>query len=282
MKASTALKVSLALLGFAGNSLLCRLALRSGDIDAATFTTVRLVSGALVLSLLVMKDRASLLGAGSAASALALFAYAAPFSYAYVQLPAATGALILFGCVQSTMIGHALATGERPGARGWLGILLALGGVVGLNADGANAPSVWGALSMALAGIAWGVYSLRGRRSSAPPLLATTSNFVRAVPFTLLWTAASLYVGEANANLRGVGLAIASGTLASGLGYSLWYSALPELAATHAAIVQLLVPVVAGMLGLLLLSEPLTLRLLACGATILLGVVLTLPKRRAA
>ncbi len=277
MKPLTVLWTCLALFGFAGNSLLCRLALRTGDIDASSFTTLRLVSGAVTLGLLARQPAATLLSAGSKLSALALFLYAAPFSYAYVALPAGTGALILFGAVQATMLSHAIFKGERPSLCTWFGLGLALSGLIALNAPGASAPSGKGALCMLVAGIAWGIYSLRGKRSQAKPLLATAANFVLAVPLTLAFSALTLPFLDVVLTSRGVLLAITSGALASGVGYSLWYAALPALRASQAAIIQLLVPVLAAVSGVVLLEEPVSMRLIACGGAIVLGVVLALP-----
>jgi drug/metabolite transporter (DMT)-like permease len=272
----------LALTGFAANSLLCRAALEEGAwrIDAASFTTVRLVSGALVLGLLLRRrGGGASRRAGSWGSALALFAYAAGFSLAYARIPAGVGALLLFGCVQATMLGVGLFRGERPRPLEWLGLALALGGLVALRLPGATAVEPLGAALMAGAGVAWGVYSLRGRGSTAP-LAATADNFLRGVPMALglsgVWVAVA---GAPRATLEGVGLAVASGALASGVGYSLWYAALPRLTAMRAAVVQLAVPVVAAAGGVLLLGETLTPRLLLAGGALLGGVFLALTAR---
>ena len=273
----------LALIGFAANSLLCRAALENGAwrIDAASFTSIRLASGAGVLWLL-LRMRGSTSGArkGSWGSALALFTYAAGFSLAYVRIPAGAGALILFGCVQATMLGVGLFRGERPRALEWLGLAMALGGLIVLRLPGATAPDPLGATLMAGAGVAWGVYSLRGR-STADPLAATADNFLRGVPMTLgLSLLAPLALGAPRATVEGVGLAVASGALASGVGYSLWYAALPHLTAMRAAVVQLAVPVVAAVGGVLLLGETLTVRLVGAGSALLCGVFLALTAQR--
>jgi drug/metabolite transporter (DMT)-like permease len=266
-----AVLVACALVGFAANSLLCRAALGDLSIDAASFTAIRIGSGAAVLFALA---RGSTGGAGSWPSAAALFAYAAAFSFAYLRLTTATGALVLFACVQATMIGWGVARGARPRALEWLGLALAAGGLVALLLPGLAAPDPLGATLMALAGIAWGVYSLRGR-SAARPLAATADNFLRAVPFAAaLLLAIPLAGGHISA--RGAALAAASGALASGLGYSLWYAALPSLAPARAAIVQLSVPVLAASGGALVLGETVTFRFAAATAAILGGIAIAL------
>lgn len=270
-----------ALTGFAANSLLCRAALGVGAIDAWSFTAVRIGSGAVVLALLVkLSDRgkaASTTGAagergeGSFASALALWGYAAAFSLAYLRLPAGVGALVLFASVQATMIGWSALRGERPSTRELRGFAAAFTGLVVLTFPGATLPDPSGLLLMAVAGVAWGAYSLRGRTSRAP-LRATGQNFARAVPLAVGALLAALVTASLHASARGVVLALASGALASGLGYSLWYRALPQLGAVRAALVQLLVPVLAAVAGILLLHERATLRLMIAGPLILGGV----------
>jgi drug/metabolite transporter (DMT)-like permease len=274
----TALFTALALIGFAGNSLLCRLALADRAIDAATFTAVRLASGAVVLVLLARSWRGGATRSGSTLSAAALFAYAAPFSFAYLRLGAGLGALVLFGAVQATMIGWGLARGERPRPVVWLGLALALGGLAGLAAPGATSPDPVGVAAMAVAGSAWGMYSLRGRSSPGDPLGTTAANFARSVPLAgaLLLAVALSGASELHASARGIVLAALSGAVASGLGYSLWYAALPGLTATRAAILQLLVPVLAAGGGVGLLGESLSLRLLLTGCAILGGVALAI------
>jgi drug/metabolite transporter (DMT)-like permease len=268
--ARLALCTVLALVAFAGNSLLCRAALAHGGIDAASFTLVRLLSGAAVLAVLA-RTRASGNGRGTWASALALFAYAAAFSFAYLQLTAATGALLLFGAVQATMIARGLRFGERLRVAQWCGLLLACGGLVGLVLPGLSAPPLSGALLMLAAGIAWGVYSLRGR-GAGDPLWVTAGNFLRAVPMAVLL--ALLLMDRVSMTPAGIGYAVLSGALASGVGYAIWYAALPFLRATTAATVQLGVPVIAALGGVALLGEPLTLRLLLASAAILGGIAL--------
>jgi drug/metabolite transporter (DMT)-like permease len=271
----------LALLAFAGNSLLCRLALRDSAIDAASFTSLRLVSGALVLCLLVRlrATRAEAVGgAGNWWSALALFTYAAGFSFAYLSLSAATGALLLFGAVQATMIGVGLWRGERLHGGQWLGLLLAFSGLVALLAPGLSAPPWRGALLMLGAGAAWGLYSLRGR-GSGDPLQVTAGNFLRTLPMAAALSA--LTVAAAGANATGILAALASGALASGLGYAIWYRVLPSLRATTAASVQLAVPVLVAIAGIAWLGEPLSWRLVVAAAAVLGGIALVTVLRRA-
>ncbi len=270
----------LALLGFAANSLLCRAALGGSEplMDAASFTGVRLASGALALGVL-LRSRGGRYRGGSARSALALFAYAACFSLAYVRIPSGLGALLLFGFVQATMVGAGLVRGERPRPLEWGGLLLALGGLVGLTTPGASAPPLPGAVLMAGAGVAWGVYSLRGR-GSQDPLAATAGNFLISLPLALGMLGVSVaVVGGVRVTAQGFGLAVTSGALASGVGYSLWYAALPHLTATRAAIVQLSVPVLAAVGGTLLLGERVSARLVGAGAAVLCGVLLALVAR---
>ncbi len=268
-----------ALCGFAANSLLCRAALGALAIDAASFTAIRLAAGAAVLAILA---RGGARGTGSWASGGALFLYAAAFSFAYLRLTTATGALILFGLVQITMIGSGVARGERPRAIEWLGIAVALGGLVALTLPGLAAPDPLGAVLMAIAGVSWGIYSVRGR-AAIHPLAVTADNFARSLPLAAVLVIAAIATGGARGEriaLDGVLLAAASGALASGVGYSLWYAVLPQLTATRAAIVQLSVPVVAASGGALFLAEPLTVRFAVCSAAILGGVALSALSRR--
>lgn len=268
---------ALALLAFAGNSLLCRAALQHTPIDAASFTTIRLISGALVLWLLVQLTRREATGRGSWPSAFALFAYAAAFSFAYVSLPAGTGALLLFGSVQTGMIGWGLVKGERFSTMQWAGLLLALAGLVGLLLPGLSAPPLGAALLMVTAGLAWSVYSLRGR-GAGDPTRVTAGNFVRTVPVALFMSL--LFMNSAQVDTAGALYAIASGAITSGLGYAIWYTALPHLKATSAATLQLSVPVIAAMGGIAWLDEPLTLRLLLASAAILGGIALVIRQQR--
>lgn len=261
----------LALTAFAGNSLLCRAALAQTHIDAASFTTVRLLSGAVVLWVLVLIRGGARPGGGNWLSALALFAYAAGFSFSYVQLTAAAGALILFGAVQTTMIASGLWSGERMRVLQVAGLMLACGGLVSLLLPGLSAPPLVGALLMLGAGVAWGVYSLRGRGAD-DPLQVTAGNFIRAAPMAVILSLALM--GQASMDLAGVGYAFLSGALASGVGYAIWYTALPFLKSTTAATVQLGVPVIAAFGGVVFLHESLTLRLLAASLAIIGGIAL--------
>lgn len=269
------LLVAAAMLAFAGNSVLCRLALRDGGIDAASFTTLRLVSGAVVLWLIVrLRDGAR--AGGDMWSAFALFAYAAGFSFAYVTLPTGTGALLLFGAVQATMIGRGLLAGERLSPLQWCGLALALGGLTGLLLPGVSAPPMAGALLMVVAGIAWGAYSLRGR-SAGDATAKTAGNFLRAVPFALVLSAVMLR--DARVDPAGIACAVASGALTSGIGYAIWYTALPHLRAASAATVQLSVPALAAITGIVLLGELPTWRLLFATLAILGGIALVVRAR---
>lgn len=283
----TAALTVLALMGFAGNSLLCRMALGEQAIDAVSFTTVRLVSGAVVLALLARlglggggpdaRRWLALWRAGNLRGALALFGYALAFSIAYRRLSTGTGALILFGCVQLTMFGASLRGGQRPRLGEWLGLGLAFGGLVALTLPGVSAPDPGGALAMALSGVSWGVYSLLGRDSTRP-LATTAGNFARSAPVALALSAFSL--AGAHASARGLALAVASGALASGVGYSLWYAALPALTSARAGIVQLTVPVLAALLGVVFVDEGLTVRWLLAALAIMAGVLLAFRARR--
>ena len=241
----------LAMLAFAGNSILCRLALKETAIDPASFTGLRLLSGAPTLWFIMRLAKGDSVGKGNWISAFALFAYAAAFSLAYVQLSAATGALLLFGAVQTSMIGYSVARGERLSTMQWLGLALAIGGLIILLLPGLSAPPLDAALAMLGAGVAWGVYSL---------------------PFALLlslfsWQSATL-------DSMGIIYALASGALASGVGYALWYAALPLLATSAAASVQLTVPVITAIGGIVLINEPLTTALVVASVTILCGIAL--------
>jgi len=276
--------VSLSMLAFAGNSLLCRLALKQTGIDPISFTAIRLISGAAVLYLLSRARRHASAAAGSQASwtsALALFAYALAFSLAYVGLTAATGALLLFAAVQASMVGYGQLRGERLAGRQWLGLAVAMAGVVFLLLPGLQSPPWSQALLMLLAGLAWGVYSLRGR-GAVDPLGVTAGNFVRAVPMALAAAAAmlALHGGGLSVDRSGLAYALASGAIASGLGYTLWYSVLPQLKASAAATLQLSVPAIATLGGVLLLGEALNARLLLASLAILGGIVLVIVRPR--
>lgn len=268
---------ALAMLAFATNSVLNRLALADTAIDAASFTLIRIAAGALVLWLLVRRQPGGKL-AGDWPGAAALFIYAAAFSFAYRELSAGTGALLLFGTVQVSMIAAGLFKGERFSALQSLGFALALAGLSVLLAPGVSAPPIEAALLMALAGLAWGVYSLRGRATGAAPLAMTAGNFVRAMPLAAGLSMVS--ASSAQIDMAGALYAVASGALASGIGYALWYSALRGLSATQAATVQLSVPVIAALGGALLLAEPLTARLALASVATLGGIALVVGLRR--
>ncbi len=268
---------SLAMIAFAGNSLLCRLALNQTGIDAASFTSIRIVSGALALWLIVLVRGGTGSGSGSWPSAFALFAYAAGFSFAYLSLPAGAGALLLFGAVQATMIIYGLWAGERLRWRQTSGLIFAFGGLVGLLLPGLSAPPLYGSLLMLAAGVAWGIYSLRGK-GTGDATRVTAGNFLRAVSFAAGLSLAMLPWGVLD--VSGVWYAVSSGALASGVGYAIWYTALRGLKATSAATVQLSVPVIAAVGGIIFLNEPVTLRLLIAATAILGGIALVVVDNR--
>jgi drug/metabolite transporter (DMT)-like permease len=268
---------SLAMIAFAGNSLLCRAALNHTSIDAASFTTIRLMSGAVMLWLVARLRRGTYTGAGNWLSAFVLFAYAAGFSFAYVSLPAATGALLLFGAVQATMIGHGIWVGERLRRLQLFGLMLAFGGLVGLLLPGLSAPPLHGAVLMLGAGVAWGIYSLRGK-GAGDPTRVTAGNFLRAVPIA---AALSVFMSNGAAvDSAGFWYAVSSGALASGIGYAIWYTVLPALKATNAATVQLSVPVIAALGAIVFLGEAITLRLVLASVAILGGIALVILEKQ--
>jgi drug/metabolite transporter (DMT)-like permease len=266
-----------AMIAFAGNSLLCRLALKQTAIDAASFTFIRIFSGAVALWLIVKVRKVDWREAGNWWSALALFAYAAAFSFAYITLSAATGALLLFGAVQATMILWGVRCGERLRIRQLVGLTLALGGLVVLLLPGLSAPPLPGSILMLGAGVAWGIYSLRGKMAG-DPVRATAGNFLRAVPFAAILSVSLLPL--ARLDWAAVAYAVLSGAIASGVGYVIWYAALPALKAASAATVQLSVPVLAALGGILLLGEPLTLRFLVASIAVLGGIALVVVRPR--
>jgi drug/metabolite transporter (DMT)-like permease len=266
-----------ALMAFAANSVLCRLALDKSLIDAASFSTIRLISGALVLLLAGAVSRKNAADRhGNWTSAIMLFVYAAAFSFAYSSLSAGTGALILFASVQATMIIYALFKGERLRLGGCLGLLAALSGLTYLVFPGLQAPSPAGAALMTAAGIAWGVYSLRGRGVKAP-VAVTAHNFLRATPFALFISL--IFFKNLHLSPTGVFYACLSGGLTSAVGYVIWYAALKDLAATPAAMVQLIVPVLAALGGVVFLSEQPNMRLALSSVMIIGGVALALIRR---
>ena len=261
------------MLAFAANSVLCRLALGTGAMDAAGFTLVRLLSGAVVLMTVIGCRRTPpvTVTRGSGLAAWMLLGYAVLFSFAYLSLDAGTGALILFGAVQATMIVVSLIRGDRLNGWEWLGFIVACIGLGYLLLPGAAAPDMAGFVLMALAGAAWGGYTLLGRGAS-DPLRETGYNFLRAVP----WAAGVVLVmlGDLHVSVGGLVYAVLSGAVASGLGYAIWYTALGGLSVMQAAVVQLSVPVIAAAGGVVFLSEPVTLHLVIAGVLVLGGILL--------
>jgi drug/metabolite transporter (DMT)-like permease len=272
----TALLTTLTMLAFAGNSLLCRVALRDTTIDAASFTSIRLASGALVLALIVWSRAGRPLAGGSWWAAACLFGYAAFFSFAYRDLTAATGALLLFGTVQTSMLGYGIAQGERLRLAQTIGLLIAVAGLVYMLLPGLAAPPLLGAAFMIAAGLSWAGYSLLGR-GVQDATGATAGNFILAVPMTVVLSLATL--GSAELDMPGVAYAVASGAVTSGLGYVLWYAVLPAFKAATAAVIQLSVPAIAALGGVILLAEPLSIRLILASAAILGGIALTIVGR---
>ena len=274
----TIIYTTLALIAFAANSVICRLALKDGAIDPGMFTSIRLSSGAAVLIALVFlkKNRRHEKSKGSWTSAGMLFLYAAAFSYAYVSLETGIGALIAFGVVQITMIASSLISGYKMNGMEWLGILLALAGFLYLLLPGASAPSLSGFILMSLSGIGWGIYSLRGKKSKHP-LVDTAYNFLRSLPFLILLI--YFLAQESNYSTKGILLALLSGIVTSGIGYTIWYTALKGLNSIQASIVQLLVPVLAAIGGVIFIGELISLRLMASSLMILGGILLLIIKR---
>ena len=268
-----------ALVSFALNSILCRLALRGDEIDPASFTGVRLASGAItliVISYFFSKNKGNI-KSGSWPSALFLFVYAICFSLAYLNLTAGTGALILFGSVQMTMIAVSLARGERPRLLEWLGLVTAVGGLVYLVFPGLASPPLNSSLLMAVAGASWGFYTLRGK-TVGDPLANTTGNFVRTLPFAVVTVL--IFIPNLHLSNRGITLAVISGAIASGIGYTVWYAALKHHTATRAAVLQLAVPVITACIGIVFLAEAANSRLFIAAALILGGIALTIFGRK--
>ncbi len=276
------LLTGLAMVAFAGNSLLCRLALQRLGMDPATFTLIRLLSGSLMLALLAgrlgFRPSSDAPRTGSWAAALALFTYAICFSAGYVSTPAASGALLLFGAVQISLIGHGLWQGERLSCRQVAGLMAALSGLMALLRPGVAAPPATGALLMLTAGMAWAAYTVIGRSVSAP-VAATGANFLRAAPMGLL--AVLLLPHGASGGSEAIGIAIFSGAVTSALGYALWYHLLPQLAAIEAASVQLSVPVVTAVGASCWLGERLSFPSVIAGAVALggIGLIVSAPGR---
>lgn len=274
---NTVVLTALAMLAFAANSVLCRLALGDGHIDAASFTAIRVIAGALMLAAIVVwREKGQVKRDADWRAALALFLYMVFFSFAYLSLGAGTGALILFAAVQLTMFTVALRTGEAFTAVAWLGLVIAFVGLVYLLSPGITAPEPLGAVLMVIAGISWGVYSLLGR-AAPDPTRATAWNFLLCVPLVI--AVVGVFAGQLQLSAYGVVLALGSGIAASGLGYVIWFAALQGLAATSAATVQLSVPVIAAIAGVLLLGEEPTLRLVIASIATLGGVALVLSQR---
>lgn len=275
---------SLAMIAFAANSVIARLALGNRGIDPGTFTFLRLVAGAAALVCIVLfstkLDRRTLELSGSWSSATLLFIYAAAFSFAYLELGAATGALILFAVVQTVMFVVALGSGERPGIAGITGLTLAVAGLVALLGPGISRPDPIGTLLMCLAGVSWAGYTIRGRGSNRP-ILVTAGNFLRSVPLALvLWLLTFvLHRNLVNVDVKGVGLAILSGAVTSALGYAIWYTVLPSLTRAQSGIIQMLPAPLATLGGLALLGEPITAKLLLASFLILGGVLIGVLRR---
>ena len=268
----TLIFTSLALIAFAANSVLCRLALGEKTIDASSFTTIRLLSGAIVLLLItgISSNKSKATTKGSWSASLMLFLYAITFSFAYITLDTGTGALILFGSVQITMILLSLISGNRLHIIEWTGITISFAGFVYLILPGVSTPSTTGFLLMTTAGIAWGIYTLKGRGSNNP-LTDTAYNFFRTIPLVIILAIVTMQ--NAQYSFEGIVLAVLSGGIASGIGYAIWYVALGGLSSTQAAVVQLLVPVIAAFGGVIFVSEVVTLRL-TISATMILGGIL--------
>jgi drug/metabolite transporter (DMT)-like permease len=266
------------LAAFAANNLLCRKALAQTSIDPASFTLVRVASGAIMLLILIGLKRGRVTGTWRAA--VALLAYMVCFSFAYVTLAAGTGALLLFGAVQATMILWGLISGERLGAVQWFGLGLAVAGLVVLVTPGVAAPKPIGALLMVVAGAAWGIYSLLGRTSKSAALETSAGNFLRATPLALLPAIGMALTKHTGCDVPGLIYAVVAGALASGVGYALWYSVLPALSAATAASVQLSVPVITAFGGAVVLGEHITLRLTLASLAVLGGIALVICVRR--
>lgn len=268
------LLTGIAMLAFAANSILCRMALGENTIDAASFTSIRLLSGAVMLALILLyRNHGFTQEKINPISALMLFAYAICFSFSYIQLSTGTGALILFGTVQITMILFGLVKGERHGKLVWLGIIAAFGGLIYLLLPSVSAPPLISAILMILAGVAWGIYTIRGKRSKNP-LSATGWNFIGTIPLVLLTVV--IFHADIELSSEGITLAILSGALASSLGYVIWYSVLPHITPTNAATVQLSVPVIAAFGGIILMAEPVSIRLVIASIVVLGGIYLTI------
>lgn len=267
----------LTMLAFAGNSILCRLALKEGHVDPLTFTVLRLASGALVLALLAWLRSASARRAGTWPGSIALFLYAISFSLAYVGMEAGAGALLLFAAVQLTMLLYGMAKGERLTALSLFGLFLSIGGLVYLLLPGSAAPPLGSAALMVVAGVAWGAYSLLGK-SAASPLATTAGNFVRVVPLGLI--CAAPFIATLKWDALGVLYAVLSGAVASGLGYAIWYDVMKHLSVLKASTVQLTVPILSALAGVAFLNEAMTLRLMLACMAVLGGIALVLASKQ--
>jgi drug/metabolite transporter (DMT)-like permease len=276
MRPNTIALTTAAMLAFAANSVLCRLALGAGLIDAASFATVRTVSGAVMLGIVLMLRSGKVRVKPDWRSVVMLYLYMVFFAFAYLSLSAGTGALVLFGAVQLTMFVVALRSGEHFSPVSWAGLVLAIAGLVYLVSPGVTAPDPLGAGLMVVAGVAWGFYSLVGR-FAGDPIEATAWNFIFAVPLVIVTSL--VFVGDFQVSPGGAAYAVASGAIASGIGYVIWYAALRGLTATSAATVQLSVPVIAAIGGVILMSEDVTLRLVLASVATLGGVALVLTQR---
>jgi len=279
MHSKSILQISLltafALIAFAANSVLCRLALGSGTIDAASFTGIRLFSGAIALFIIlsIKSSNKDLSSKGSWAASFALFLYAITFSYAYLLVDTGTGALILFGSVQISMILMSLISGTRLHLSEWSGVIIAFSGFVYLIVPSITTPSINGFILMTISGISWGVYTLMGR-SSKNPLMDTTFNFLRTIPLVVLL---ALYAMQnLHFSSEGVILALLSGGITSGVGYTVWYIVLRDLSSTQAAVIQLSVPVIAAIGGVVFVAEVITSRLIISTAVVLSGILMVL------
>lgn len=271
---------TLAMTAFAANSIFCRLALTETSMDPATFAAIRLISGALALALIARLRTKAQAGEGNWWSALALFVYAAAFSFAYVGLSAAAGALLLFGAVQVSMIGYGLWVGERLRAWQWTGVFFAIAGLIGFLLPGLSAPPISAAVLMLIAGIAWGAYSLRGR-GVGDATGVTAGNFLRTIPMAIGLVTLMAMTGQHLAfDAAGISYAIASGAITSGLGYAIWYATLPALKSVTAATVQLSVPLIAALGGAAVLAEPVSARLAVASVAVLGGIALVIARPR--
>lgn len=262
----------LALIALSANSVLCRLALENDAIDASSFTVLRLLSGAIVLLIIISTTRNTAVTSsrGSWSASFMLFLYAITFSYAYISLDTGTGALILFGSVHITMILLSHISGTRLHITEWFGVIIAFAGFIYLILPGITTPSFIGFLLMTVAGIAWGIYTLKGHGSKSP-LMDTAYNFFRTIPFVVLLAISTF--NNINYTSEGILLALLSGGITSGIGYTIWYIVLGGLSSTQAAALQLTIPVIAAIGGVIFVSEAITFRLII-SATMVLGGIL--------